>query len=240
MSRSIFVDIGGHFGQSVAVALDGAWRFDEVHTFEPHPDYARHISERFADAVRNGRLTVHQVAVGDHDGELQLFGDNAKGGATILPGALSSDDIRVLVRSVDINSFLGGFGADDRIYVKLNCEGGEVAILDRMSAFSGLATLAGIVADFDISKSGFGYYEKRRVMRAIAKAGMPVMLAEAAMVGKTHAERLTNWLKYYPEISAGDAKQVPNRQRLKRRLKYMLRDVRSAIGFSGKGHRRRA
>ena len=240
MSRLIFLDIGGHLGQSVEVALDGAWRFDEVHTFEPHPEYARHISERFADAVHSGRLTVHQEAVGGHDGEVQLFGDNGAGGATVISGLLSSEAIHVAARLIDINRFLAGFAADDRIYLKLNCEGGEVAILDRMCAWAGPAQLAGIMADFDIAKSGFGYYEKRRVMRRIAAAAMPLMLSETVMVGKTHAERLANWLSYYPELAADGQARSPNRQPLKRRVKYMLRDVRSAVGLSGKGHRRRA
>ena len=238
MSKHIFLDVGGHLGQSVEVAVSPAWTFDHVHTFEPEPASARHIETRFAGAIREGRLTVHQAALGNEDGTLTLFGDNSKGGASVVDGALSASGAGIAVDCIDVNRFVSELGDGVRIYMKLNCEGGEVGILDRLCEASSVSTIAAIVADFDVVKRGFGYYEKRRVMRRALSRGLPVVLSEHVMVGKTHALRLTNWLSRYPAIAAPGTAPIARPQLLKRRVRYFIRDLTSAAGLNAPGYRR--
>jgi hypothetical protein len=52
-ARKIFIDVGGHEGQSVHVALEPKFAFDEVHTFEPHPDYAGKVVIKERGGLRN-------------------------------------------------------------------------------------------------------------------------------------------------------------------------------------------
>lgn len=238
MTKLIFIDVGGHLGQSVEVALDPSWRFDHVHTFEPDPACARHIAARFADAIAARRLTVHQAALSNSDGRLTLFGDNAKGGASIVPNALSEPGVPHSVEALDVNRFIGALGDDVHLYIKLNCEGGEIAILERLCEAPWTDRIKGIVADFDVVKTGFGYYQKRRVIRRAAAKGLPMVLSEQVMVGKTHASRLSNWLSHYPEVAAAGAVHAPRPQLLKRRVRYFLRDMRSAAGLNAKGYQR--
>lgn len=239
MRRTIFLDVGGHRGQSVAIALQPRWTFDVVHTFEPHPRFAQHIRERFADAIASGRLVVHEAALAGADGHLHLADDNEGGGASTISG-LQNKVARVLrVPAVDVNRFLAGFGADDTIYMKLNCEGGEVAILERMLEYSGSARIAAVVADFDIVKQGFGYYTKRRVYRQALAAGLPIVLSEKVMVGRTHADRLTNWLLHHPEIATPGTVEAPKPQRKRRVFTYFLRDLRSSVGIGSRKAKRK-
>lgn len=225
-------------GQSVEVALDPAWQFSHVHTFEPDPECAQHIETKFAAAVAAGRLSVHRAALCDRDGTLTLWGDNDKGGASVVADALSNSGTPRDVQAIDVNRFVASLGSDVRLYIKMNCEGGEVAILERLCAAPSVKSIASIVADFDVVKSGFGYYAKRRVIRRVRAKGMPMVLSEHVMVGKTHALRLANWLSYHAEIAAPGTRPVPRQQLLKRRLRYALRDLRSAAGLNAKGYRR--
>ena len=232
------MDVGGHLGQSVEVALSRVWTFDHIHTFEPELASAQHIETRFADAIRDGRLTVHHAALGSKDGTLTLFGDNSKGGASVVDGALEVSGAGVSVASIDVNRFVAELGDDIRVFMKLNCEGGEVDILNRLCDANSISTVAAIVADFDVVKRGFGYYEKRRVMRRARNRGLPIVLAERVMVGKTHALRLTNWLSHYPEIAAPGTAPTARPQLLKRRFRYFIRDMTSAVGLNAPGYRR--
>lgn len=238
MAKRIFLDVGGHLGQSVEVALAREWIFDHIHTFEPEPASARHIEMRFADAIRDGRLTVHQAALGSKDGTITLFGDNSKGGASVVDGALQGAGAGVNVASIDVNRFLKELGPDTQIFIKLNCEGGEVDILDRLCEAGSVSNIAAIVADFDVVKRGFGYYEKRRVLRQARRKGLPIVLSEQVMVGKTHALRLANWLSSCPEIAAPGTALQTRPQLFKRRFRYFIRDMRSAVGVSAPGYRR--
>lgn len=95
MQRRLFLDVGGHFGELVAVALAPEFAFDAVHSFEPDPKCVARIERDFATAIAAGRLCVHPVALGAEDREITLFGDNAGGGASIVAGMLSDDGRRL-------------------------------------------------------------------------------------------------------------------------------------------------
>jgi hypothetical protein len=87
------------------------------------------------------------------------------------------------------------------------------------------------MADFDIVKYRGGYFEKKRILARCKAAGLPVLLSEDVMVGRSHAERLRNWLSRYPEVKSEQNHDRPKEQSVKRRVRYWLRDVRSAVGF---------
>lgn len=232
--RHILIDVGGHLGQTVNVALDACWCFDHVYTFEPDPDCAVEIRRRFRDAIAAGQLTVHQAAVGARNEEIMLLGDNSGGGATIVPGMLADESRRVTAPCIDVNAFIETFaGLGDRLYIKLNCEGGEVAIVERLCDLREKGVLASIMADFDIVKSRGGFYIKRATLRLARHAGLPLVLSEDVMVGKSHAARIANWFAHFPELAAGRPPRAV-RQPLRRKFRYLVRDLRSAIGGHGK------
>ena len=236
MQRKLFLDVGGHFGESVAVALAPEFAFDAVHSFEPDPKCVARIERDFATAIAAGRLYVHPVALGAEDREITLFGDNAGGGASIVAGMLSDDGRATRVAKVDVARFLDGLAFDDAIFVKLNCEGGEVEILDRLHQSANIDAVKSIMADFDIVKTSGGYFHKRRIVRLYRAKRLPLMLSEAVMVGRTHAERIRNWLAYFPEVWRAPP-SPPRRQLLKRRLRYWVKDRRSALGGRSHGYR---
>jgi FkbM family methyltransferase len=237
MQRKLFLDVGGHYGETAVVVLGRDLAFDAVHTFEPDPECVARMQRDFAAAIEAGRLILHPVALGGEDGEITLFGDNAGGGASVVAGMLRDDTRAIRVAKIDIARFLETHAAaDDAIFVKLNCEGGEVEILDRLHQCARIGAVRSIMADFDIVKSSGGYFHKRRVLRLYRAKALPLALSEKVMVGRTHAERIRNWLAYFPEAwSAPPA--PPRRQLLKRRLRYWLKDLRSALNGRKSGYR---
>jgi FkbM family methyltransferase len=237
LKRKLFLDVGGHYGETAAVALGGDLAFDAVHTFEPDPECVARMQRAFEAAIEAGRLILHPVALGGADGEITLFGDNARGGASVVAGMLRDNQRAIRVAKIDIARFLETHTtAEDSIFVKLNCEGGEVEILNRLHQSARIAAVRSIMADFDIVKSSGGYFQKRRVLRLYRAEALPLALSEEVMVGRTHAERIKNWLAYFPEAWR-TAPGSPRRQLLKRRLRYWLRDLRSALHGRSNGYR---
>lgn len=237
LQRKLFLDVGGHYGETAAVALGRELAFDVVHTFEPDPECVARMQRAFEAAIDAGRLILHPVALGGEDGEITLFGDNSGGGASVIAGMLRDDARAIRVKKIDVARFLDTNADEgDAIFVKLNCEGAEVEILDRLHQSARIGAVRSIMADFDIVKSSGGYFQKRRVLRLYRAKALPLALSEAVMVGRTHAERIRNWLAYFPEAwSAPPA--PPQRQMLKRRLRYWLKDLRSAVRGRKSGYR---
>ena len=195
MQRKLFIDVGGHNGGTVEIALGRDFAFDEVHTFEPDPECVQVMQRSFATEIEAGRLTLHPAALGGEDGEATLFGDNSGGGASIVTGMLHDERRAIRVKKIDVARFLDESVADgDAVFIKLNCEGGEVEILDRLHQSARIDAVKSIMADFDIVKSSGGYVHKRRILRLYHAKNLPLHVSEAVMVGRTHAERIRNWL----------------------------------------------
>ena len=230
---NILIDVGAHVGETLSVAFDGRWAFDHVHSFEPDPQCVREIEARFASQIASGRLTIHGAALGDRDGEVTLAGDNAGGAASVVPGFIRDQQRALRVPMIDVNAFLDAeIPPAAALYMKLNCEGGEIAILDRLCERANLSNFVSVMADFDVVRVSGGYYQKRRVLKKARARGLPILLAENVMVGK---DRLANWFAHYPQLARA-ACAPPVRQTLKRRLRYFLRDMRSALGGHGKNY----
>ena len=232
---NILIDVGAHVGETLSVALNGSWAFDHVHSFEPDPACVRVMGGRFASLIADGRLTIHPVALGDRASEVTLTGDNAGGAASVVPGFMRDDARRLAVPMIDVNAFLDAeIPPEAKLYIKLNCEGGEVAILDRLCERARIDDIVSIMADFDVVRASGGYYEKRRVLAKARARGLPILLAEHVMVGRGDS-RLANWFAHYPALARG-AYTPPVRQSLKRRLRYFARDMRSALGGRGRDY----
>ena len=237
MGRRIFLDVGGHHGESVKIALNGLWAFDLVHTFEPDPAAADVIRRDFARSISDGSLRVHEIALGAQTGSVTLAGDNSGGAATTVAGFRRDSGRSITVMKMDVNEFLAHhIRGDDQVLVKMNCEGGEVEILDRLLECGDLSALRSLLVDFDIVRKRGGYFQKRRLIRDLRRRNLPLVLAEEIMVGRSHDERLTNWFSHFPDLFVGAAPPAPKRQPLKRRAKYFLRDLRSAVGLGTRGY----
>jgi hypothetical protein len=74
-------------------------------------------------------------------------------------------------------------------------------------------------------------------LKKMRQRGLPVLLAEEVMVGRTHVQRLGNWFARYAQLAPDGASPPSKRQPLKRRLRYFIRDMRSALGGHGRNYR---
>lgn len=99
-----------------------------VHAFEPNPAIVPWLSR-----LRDPRLTIHPIALGDHDGEAVLSvplsrrGRPSKQGATLAPTERVSRgcvEARVVVRRLD-SLDLGDVG-----FIKIDVEGFEARVID--------------------------------------------------------------------------------------------------------------
>lgn len=233
MPKLAFVDIGAHRGQSAQVALGPYFAFSKVICFEPDPACASHIANELAADIRSGRLDVQNAALGARNGKTVLFGSNAGGGASLLQGGTGGQAVEgVDCKVIDVLDVLQELDRQGFVsFLKLNCEGAEVEILDRICEGGATTRIASIMADFDIVKYAGGFQEKQRVLARCRRAGLPICLSEDVMVGRTHEERLRNWLARFPEVKSERNADLPRPQMLKRKLKYWLRDRRSLMGL---------
>jgi FkbM family methyltransferase len=119
--QSIVLDLGGYKGQW-ASDLYARYRC-KIHVFEPVTGFAKAITERFS---HNPDISVHDFGLGASNREIQI---------AIMADASSSfekSDNTQPARIVDVLEWLHEQGIERVALAKLNIEGGEYELLERL------------------------------------------------------------------------------------------------------------
>jgi FkbM family methyltransferase len=235
----VFIDVGAHNGGSIAQVIEGGYAFDRMVSVEPDPEMIAALESRYAKEIAEDRYRVAPVGLSDHIGIAQLMGDNTLGGASMIAGKFAGGVGNVReIKLIDWATFLDDCdlrGA--RLWVKINAEGAEIAILDSILAEGG-RNIESLVIFFDIVKSPFGAWKKWRVMRDLAHAGIPFLLAEHVLIKHGPRRRLHNWLSSFAALKTPPVPADPAPLSKLVRMHYL--DAVSALGIRLTLFKRRA
>lgn len=132
----IVFDLGGYRGDWTASLPN---RNCTVHLFEPVEDFVRECEERFAD-----RPNIHCHAFGldaeTHDSTISLSDDASS--------QYENEGNTQVAHFVGIEEFMDGEGIRDVMLMKLNIEGGEYDILERLIKSGRIAQFENIQVQF--------------------------------------------------------------------------------------------
>lgn len=235
----VFVDVGAHNGGSIYSVIEGGYTFDRMVSVEPDPEMIAALKARFPKEIADGRYQIAPVGLSDHIGTAQLLGDNTEGGASMIAGkfGIGVGNVRE-IKLIDWATFLKDYDLEDaRLWVKINAEGAEIAILDSILAQGG-KNIESLVIFFDIVKSPFGAWKKWRVMRDLAHADIPYLLAENVLIKHGPRKRLNNWLSSFDALKSPSIPADPPPLSKLIRMHYL--DACSAIGLRLTLFKRRA
>jgi FkbM family methyltransferase len=184
----IFVDVGSHRGQTIDEVRRYEYGFDIIHAVEPMPDQARFLRERYRF---DPRVIVHQFALSHSAGLTTMFGDNEHLEASLFPSKVDVDEnIRTSVRAVRASDF---FDELDGCIVNMNCEGGEVPILEDLLQTGGIKRIAHLMVDFD-ARYVVGMEEApRNIVKRLDASGIDYRGTFPDL--PTHAEQIASWLR---------------------------------------------
>lgn len=178
-----FFDVGANIGQTFTDFLTKTDRFDgwDVWCFEPSP---RHLPELMATAAaQESRFWVHVCPFGirGESGTLAFHQKDDPQGDSFEPYLASDHETQNLRTGYELRVFSAGIvdaidaltDPGDSIILKLDCEGSEFSILEKLLKFpSALARLAEIHVEFHHIKEGGSEDESNKLLRAYAARGI--------------------------------------------------------------------
>lgn len=162
--RSIVFDVGAFMGDWSAGIAD---RYDaEIYAFEPSPGPVRHLEYRFA---RRPRVHVEAFGLGDHDhrASLALAGPGSSIYSDVSPHGFQDVPIRDVVATLD------DLGLTRIDLLKVNIEGGEYDLFDRLIATGWLRRIDQILVQFH-EWHPRAYLRRWQIRRALQRGHQPV------------------------------------------------------------------
>lgn len=187
----VFLDVGAHVGETLAVVMQPAWGFDRIYAFEPAPGCWETLRK-----LADDRVTVLPYGLLDEDVELDLF-DTGEIGASIhaaksVLGSAQPAQFRDAAEWFD--RYLD---ASDEIVMKVNCEGSEVRLLRRLLETGQLGKVTALLVHWDIRKVPGAGDQADVLISELRSAGIPFRSAETIMFGRNVQDKTRNWLSWY-------------------------------------------
>ena len=151
MTRKIFLDVGAFNGDTIRVALNPKYGFDYIHGFEPSPNRYSRLRK-----IKSSRVYVHNFGLSNKTYKTTLFGVNTIGASVYPEKRFRGLDDKRIKCEISLNKaslwISDNTQLDDQIYLKLNCEGAEVDILQDLIDTKIIYRVKSIYVDFDIRK----------------------------------------------------------------------------------------
>lgn len=190
MTKRIFLDVGGHMGQTLREVIKDYYNFDEVHCFEPALKNYRYLRKNLS----RPNVFIHNIGLSNKTENVYLY-DPGKMGASIYEdkGGIDSSK-KTLIKVVEVSKWIkDNLDMNDTIIMKLNCEGAECDIIENMINNNVYNNIDNIMIDFDVRKVP-SQKDREEYIKDLIKNKKNYCLCEDVMIGKTHGLRIKNWL----------------------------------------------
>jgi FkbM family methyltransferase len=186
----VFLDVGAHEGETLDAVRDPKFGFERIYCFEPASACWPAL-----ESVCDPRVTVCRFGLWNETTEHELH-DPGSVGATLFADKFKQPRSAVpasFIRATDW--FRENLAAEDEVYVKLNCEGAEVDIVEDLLDSGELVRMRAVMIDPDVRKVPSQAHREREVRERLAASGLTnYALEEDVMIGATHRDRIHHWL----------------------------------------------
>ena len=194
----IFLDVGAHKGQTLKIALEEKYGFDKIYCFEPVSECCDVLR-----TYRDERVTICEYGFWNKncvmpiyspgDFGASIFKDKPNRHATIARDAK-------FVRASDW--FNNNLDDDNKVYLKLNCEGSECDILDDLITSGEYRKIDVALIDFDVRKIPSQKHRMNEIKPRLNKLNIPkILYVDELNLGKTTHDYFTHyWLDIAMQI----------------------------------------
>lgn len=142
------MDIGSHFGESIYKALNPELGFDQIIAYEPSKRAIERVSY-----IRDPRLVLKNTALGAKNDSIDPYSSGALGASVFKDkrGLVTNEIERINIRNAsdELREILEN---GDEIFVKINCEGGELDILEDLMKSNLILKINHLYVDWDARK----------------------------------------------------------------------------------------
>ena len=186
-SRKVFLDVGGHIGETLVEVMRPRWGFDRIWTFEPVPSCVDALQ-----AIADARVEVVAAGWWSASESKQIWNPGGLNASVEYEG----DGPALTCDFIDAATWLAEhISSGDEVWAKLNIEGAEIAVLDHLLDTGAIALIDHLVVHFDIEWTG-DRDSADRLRRRLDASGIDWVEADRVMFGRDRAAKTASWLDW--------------------------------------------
>ena len=214
----IFLDVGAHYGETAEVAVESTYAFDRVCCFEPS---AKCFERLEILSKLYPSIEVYQFGLGNKN-SLRWLQNSGELGGSFLYNEKTTSERAELTEVRDIVEWMEqSISEDDFVVMKINCEGGEVEIIERLLEAQKLSFFYTIVVSWDIREYrnlARQEVDLRTKLRALNCSNC--CSSDDVMLGETHSDRVKHWLNLFGVHKSEISRDVLRREHIATFLHY--------------------
>lgn len=194
--RKIFLDVGGHLGQTLEEVTKPIYYFDIIYCFEPFPPHVNVLREKF----KNYNVKILEYGLSNTTSILDFYSDGLDDMGASVKKREGEKKIVTKCRFKRASDFFRDqIDESDMVIMKLNCEGSECDILNDLIDSNEISKIDNVMIDFDVRKYPHLVHEEPKLMKRMADIGFTnFSLCDQVMKGRTHQKRIAHWLRSLP------------------------------------------
>jgi len=187
----IFLDIGSHMGETVLEVQQPRYGFDRIICFEPASPCWPALE---AIASKDPRVQICKFGLGSADATIALHNPGHEG-ASIIGGDGPVETVQIVDAA---NWFRNNLHSTDFIVAKTNCEGAEVAIINRLLDEDLFDWAVTFLVTFDIRHFPEHRAEEGTLRGRLRRTRLQnFCFSDDVMIGTTHQRRIAHWLHLF-------------------------------------------
>ena len=218
----IFLDIGAHIGETLSVVLDPEWKFDRVICFEPAP-----VCWPALQSFTDERLTVHHFGLWSRSTQLVLNNPGSIGASVAHDKNPVLDTMSCTFEDAGV-WFAENVRDDDIVYAKINVEGAEAEIIDRLCESGEIGKIGHLLIHFDVRKVPSLRDREPRMRWQLLHSGVDFVPAHEIQFGGA-VRGTRNWLRWCASASGLRNVRYKTVERLRYHARLRLRPLKRLV-----------
>ena len=195
----VFIDIGGHYGETLKEVMKSKYNFDKIYCFEPSSKCFNKLDKI---AKSDNRVHICKFGLGAKNSEIELFEPGKLSASIFNPNLNNRENLKLdkeKIKIVNASEWVkNNLSQSDINVAKVNAEGSEIDILKSWIQSDCLRVFYSVVTMFDIRYfPKFRHLEREIRNELKLKKYFNVCDADEIIRGKTHSKRINNWLTIF-------------------------------------------
>jgi FkbM family methyltransferase len=185
----VFLDIGAHIGETLSVVRQPRWGFDRIVCFEPAPVCWPQI-----EALADERVELCRFGLWSEDKTITLHNPGYVGASIAADSSAVTDTMECEFRDAAA-WFAQNLAEGDLVYAKINIEGAEADLIDRLFQSGELSKIDHLLVHFDVRKAPSLAHREPGIHAALLASGVDFQPAEKIQFGGV-IRGTRNWLRW--------------------------------------------